>query len=145
MEYVGYVGTYRYVSVRVGHLCRISHIGVRHVPKRHTDRDLIHLHSHALRVARKLRRVHTLNSCNPIAEIALVVHTKLVFKYVCAFAQVVEEEVGRRIAGAFVITQTTLIFVLTQHIHRLKARCTHIFHVNIFHVTVHSKFNTHLY
>ena len=51
----------------------------------------------------ELRCVHALDGGDAVGEIALLGGEQRVFKYVGALAEVVEEEVGGGVAGAFVV------------------------------------------
>ena len=58
----------------------------------------------SFRVSGKLRRVHTLDTGDAIAEFTGMGGKEFVFEYVGSFPQVTEEEIGTRVFGAFVIT-----------------------------------------
>src|SRR4030095_12659234 len=105
-----------------------------------TDRN-----SYALRMRGKLRRVHALNSCNTIAEISCMCYKQRILEHISSFAQETKEKIGACVSSRFIITETVLPFIATQHIRRLKRRSSHVFHVHIFHVTIHSQFNSYFY
>ncbi len=73
-------------------------------------------YSYSLTMARKLRCIHTLNSCNAIAEITLMRYKQRIFKNIRAFIEPAKKEIGAGIFGAFVITKPALVFISTDNI-----------------------------
>ena len=62
-----------------------------------------HAHPYAFAVAGKLRRIHTLNGGNSIAEITGMRYKHRVFENVSTPGQPAKKEIGAGIFGAFVI------------------------------------------
>mgnify|MGYP003694614697 CR=1 FL=1 len=56
-----------------------------------------------------------------------------------------QKEISAGIFCALIIAKAALPFIVAQHIHRLHGGSTHIFHVYIFHVAIHSQFNPYFY
>ncbi len=63
-------------------------------------------------MAGKFRCVHTLNGGNAITKIATMGYGQRIFKYIRATVQIIKKEISAGITGAFVVTQTILVFVL---------------------------------
>ena len=70
-------------------------------------------------------------------------HSQRVFKNVGALWQKIKEKMRGGIFGAFVVAQSSLPFVATQHIDRFQATGAHILHVHVFHITVHLELDPH--
>jgi hypothetical protein len=60
----------------------------------------------------EFRGIHALNGGDAITEITGMGHKQWVFENISAFAQVAEKEIGAGIPGAFVISQSTLVFIV---------------------------------
>jgi len=89
----------------------------------------IHLHPYPLRVARKLRRIHTLHRRNPVAHVTAERHHERVLEHEGASGEIVNEEVRGQILSALVVAQPSLPTIAAEHINRLQAGSTHIFEV----------------
>ena len=77
---------------------------------------LFDLKTNSITMAAKLRRIHALNCRNSIRKITFVGHHHWVFEHIGPFGQPIKKEAPTRIFGAFVVTKSSLIFILAKHI-----------------------------
>ena len=90
----------------------------------------------------ELRRVHTLYAGDSIAEITRMRNEQWVFEHIRSFAQATEKEICTGIFCRLIIAETLLPLVTAQYVYRLHSGCTHVFHVNIFHIAVNAQFDS---
>src|SRR5689334_23920028 len=105
--------------------------------------NLPHIQRQAFAMAIKLRRVHALDFRHACLVLASKLNTCGILKYVCTFGQVIDEEMTRNIAGAFVVRQAILVFVLRKHVHRLRPTPPLVLEMDVFHVAIHAEFDSH--
>src|SRR4030095_5513856 len=100
------------------------------------NRELLNANADAFTVRTELRRVHTLNGCDAIAEVTRVRGEQGILKNIGSLSEIAKKEIRTGVFGTFIITKSPLPFIAAEYIHRLQSRRPHIFHVDIFHSPV---------
>ena len=84
----------------------------------------------------KFGRVHALYGGDAVGEVADVYGNELVLKDVCAFVEVLDEEIFACVLGGFVVIHAALVFGAADYVERFKTRRPHVFEVYVFEVAV---------
>ena len=91
----------------------------------------------------EFRCIHALDGADARGELPGMGHKQRIFKDPGALGQQVKEKVRAGILGGLIVAQAALPAVSAKHIHRLGARCTHVFQVHELHIPIRCQHNAH--